>query len=140
MRITVQNTATSTFDMKIGFMNDSIPYISLIRTACAPVCHSTIEFYDTAWNAIPIRFTMPKAIEWLDIKNIKSDSIDLDWIKNSLAVSFISLSFSDEDNVIVAKNNTLDFINEEDRKVIKPFLSEKILVYSLLDKTWTRRP
>ena len=136
--ITVKNTPSSTFEMKILNQPDSTVIIGIIRTVCAPVCMSTIEFYDTAWHSIPLRFTMPTAIEWVDINKIPTEKIDLQWVKNLMGVSFVSLSFSDKDQTIQAKNNTLDFLSEVDRKVIAPYVSDKNLSFKLKDRTWQR--
>jgi hypothetical protein len=139
-QIVVKNTQSSFFEMKIIRTEDSTSVIGIIRTVCAPVCMSTIEFYDTAWNLIPVRFNMPAAIEWLDVKNIPSEKIDIEWAKNLMGISFISLSFSKKDQTIVAKNNTLDFISAEDRKVITPYVSVKPISFELKGRTWQRRP
>ena len=136
--ITVKNTPTSTFEMKILNQADSTAIIGIIRTVCAPLCMSTIEFYDTAWNLIPVQFNMPTAIEWVDINKIPTEKIDLQWVKNLMGVSFVSLSFSDKDQTIQAKNNTLDFLSEMDRKVIAPYVSDKNISFKLKDRTWQR--
>jgi hypothetical protein len=139
-QIVVKNTKSSVFEMKIIRTEDGTSVIGIIRTVCAPVCMSTVEFYDTAWNLIPVRFKMPAAIEWLDVKNIPSEKIDIEWAKNLMGISFISLSFSKKDQTIVAKNNTLDFISAADRKVIAPYVSDKPILYELKGRTWQRRP
>ena len=136
--ITVKNTPTSTFEMKILNQADSTAIIGIIRTVCAPLCMSTIEFYDTTWNLIPVQFNMPTAIEWVDINKIPTEKIDLQWVKNLMGVSFVSLSFSDKDQTIQAKNNTLDFLSEMDRKVIAPYVSDKNISFKLKDRTWQR--
>ncbi len=138
-RILVKNTRTSTFDMKLIKQADSTIVIGIIRTVCAPVCLSSIEFYDTSWNLIPVRFNMPKSIEWLDVNNIPTDKIDLQWAKNLMGVSFISLSFSEKDQTIIARNNTLDFLSNEDRKVISPYVSDKTITFELKGQQWQRK-
>lgn len=137
-RIIVKNTANSTFEMKLNLQEDSVPYIGIIRTVCAPVCLSAIEFYDTAWNIIPMQFTMPKAIEWVNLNVIPADKIDLDWLKNLLEISFISLDFSAENNRITATNNTLAFLSETDRKLIQPYVADHVISYTLKGRTWVR--
>jgi hypothetical protein len=138
--IVVKNTPTSTFEMKVGYLKDSVQYIGIIRTICAPVCHSTIEFYDTAWNVIPIQFTLPKTIDWVNENMTNKENIDLSWVKKSLEICFISLSFSSEGSMIIAKNNMLEFLSEDDRKIIKPFIGDKVFKYRLQDKQWLREP
>ena len=138
-RIVVKNTPTSTFEMKINYFKDSIPYIGIIKTICAPICQSTVEFFDTAWNVIPLQFVMPKAYEWLINKDIPTDKIDSDWVKKTLGISFVTLSFANESNVIFAKNNTLDFLSDTDRTLIKPFVTDSVFNYKLEKMKWVRR-
>ena len=138
--IVVKNTATSTFDMKLNYSADSVPYIGIIRTVCAPVCHSTVEFYDTAWNVLALQFSMPKAIEWLDGKSTNPDIIDSGWLKKTLDISFVSLSFGCDNNIITAKNNSLDFLSAENRKIIRPIISDIIFSYKLKNRMWVQEP
>ena len=137
-RIVVQNTPTSVFEMKVNNLKNGKPYIGIIRTICAPICNSVVEFYDTAWNAIPIQFTMPKAVEWVDLRKIKKDIVDINWVKKTSEISFVTLSFSDKNNEIVAKNNSFEFLSEVDRKTILPFVFNQQFKYRLVDKTWIR--
>jgi hypothetical protein len=137
-RIVVKNTLSSIFEMKIFQLEDSSTVIGVIRTVCAPVCLSNVEFYDTAWNLIPLQFTMPKAIEWVDEKNVSVDKVDGQWLKNTMEVSFVSLGFSDKDQLIVAKNNTLDFLSEADRKIVSPFVIDKPILFKIKGRVWIR--
>ena len=138
-QIVVKNTPSSAFEMKILNLEDGTAVLGIIRTVCAPVCMSSVEFYDTAWNVIPIQFNMPKAIEWVSVDSIPSEKLDIKWVKSLMEISFISLRFSDKDQSIVAKNNTMDFISEEDRKVIAPYVSDKTISFELKERTWRRK-
>lgn len=138
--ILVKNTPSTTFGMKILRLEDSTRIVGIIRSVCAPVCQSSVEFYDTAWNQIPVKFTMPKAIEWLDVKSIPTDKIDLQWAIHLMGTGFISLRFSEKGQQISAKNNTLDFLSEEDRKVIAPYVADKTIVFELKGRTWQQIP
>jgi hypothetical protein len=137
-RILVRNTPSSTFEMKAFKLGNNTTAIGIIRTICAPVCLSNIEFYDTAWNQIPLQFTVPKAIEWITKNDIPTDKVDIQWLKNSLGLSFISLSFSTEGQSIVAKNNTLEFLSDADRKIIAPYVTDKPISFKLKGRTWIR--
>ena len=138
-KIVVKNTPGSTFEMKIMKLDDNKPAIGIIRTVCAPVCLSSVEFYDTAWNSIPVRFTMPKAIEWLDVKSIPTDKIDVQWARSLMSIGFITLRFSDKNQQLIAKNNTLDFLSVEDRKVIAPYVAATEISFELKGRTWQRK-
>ncbi len=137
-RIKVKNTESSTFEMKVGFLEDSIPYVGIIRTICGPICQSTVEFYDTAWNVISLKFSIPKSIEWFDNTGIKSDELDERWVKKSVEVSFVSFCFEKGGDAIIAKNNGLEFLTELDRKLIKPFMLTKDFKYKLVGRTWVK--
>jgi hypothetical protein len=131
----VKNTAQSTFEMKL-FRVASKPVIGIIQTVCSPLCQSNIQFYDTAWAPVPLQFTIPPVSEWLDSKLIQSSDVDAQWIKNALSVNFVTLSFSRTDESILAKNNTLQFLSDADRKTIQPYCIDKILKFQLIGQKW----
>ncbi len=134
----IRNTPVSTFDMKLFRLENNKPVIGIISTVCASVCQSSVQFYDTAWNVIPLRFQMPKAIEWLKNDSLTQTNIDSKWIRNQLTTSFISLEFAIDKNAIVAKNNTLQFLSEEDKKQIEPFVSTNPFLYNLKNGVWIK--
>jgi hypothetical protein len=136
--LVVRNSPVSIFEMKLINMPDNSIVIGMINTICSPVCQSSIEFYDTAWAKIPVKFTMPKSINWLDKTKLEAADVDSVWIKNLLKTSFISLSFSKTENIIEAKNCTTDFLSDEDRKQILPLFSEKTFRYKLQGLQWIR--
>ena len=134
----VKNTQVSIFEMKLFNFKGNVPVVGVISTVCAPVCQSVIQFYDTAWNVVSLKFQMPNAIEWIKIDSLSQTAIDRKWIKNVLKTSFISLSFALDLNTIIAKNNSLEFLCEEDRKLIAPFVKTDSLIYHLKDKSWEK--
>lgn len=138
--IVVKNTSSATFEIKMFNLEDSSTVIGLISTVCAPVCQSYIQFYDTAWNSIPIRFTIPKAIEWQDKDSLENKNIDKQWVENMLENSFITLTFDAAKNSIIAQNNSMEFMSEIDRKLIQPFMNNKPFLYRLNGQTWVRQP
>ena len=135
-RIVVKNTVSSTFEMKVMNLNDTIQTIAIIRTVCSPICQSSIEFYDTAWTPVSLRFTMPKAIDWLNEKSFDGQNIDRQWVQNVLESCFISLSFDPVKPEIIAKNNSLEFVNEIDRKLIATILFDKTLKFRFEGRKW----
>ena len=134
--IVVKNTPNSTFEMKVLKLENDVPLIGIIRTVCAPVCQSKVEFYDTAWNKISLQFTMPKAIEWINESALSQETIDRKWLENLLENSFITLTFDAANQEIIAKNNSLDYVNEVDRKLVAPLLFDKKRSYKLEVRSW----
>jgi len=138
--VVVKSTASSTLEMKVLNLSDNTPSIGIIRTVCGPICQSMVEFYDTAWLAIPIQFNMPKATDWLDDTNSIPENVDRQWVLNILENSFISLSFQPASGMIIAKNNSLEFIGEVDRKLIEPLMKDKPLLFLLEGRKWVQLP
>lgn len=136
--LVVKNTPNSIFEMKMFNLVDSTKVIGIISTVCAPICQSSIQFYDTAWNSIPIQLTMPKAIEWLNMDSLENKNVDKKWVGNLLENSFITLTFDAVNNTLVAKNNSMEFMSEIDRKLILPFMNDKPFVYQLKGRIWVR--
>lgn len=137
-RLLIKNTANSKFDMKVNVLKDTTGYIGVIKTISAPVSNSYIEFYDFKWNKLAMKFFLPKSTDWLDMQKVKSENIDTAWVRKNLELSFIELSFTNEPNTITASIQTLNFISEADRNVIKPFLSDKPIRYRLKGQSWLR--
>jgi hypothetical protein len=135
LRIVVRNTVSSTFEMKV-MMVDSTLTIGIIRTVCAPICQSSVEFYDTAWAPLSLQFTMPKAIDWMNEKGFDGQNMDRKWVKSVLESSFISLSFDPIKPEIIAKNNSLEFVTEVDRKLIATILFTKEQRFKLEGRKW----
>jgi hypothetical protein len=138
--VQVKNTSSSSFAMKVLRLDDNKPVLGVIRTVCAPVCQSVIEFYDTAWKPIPLQFTMPGAIEWVNKTKVDSADLDMRWVESVLQNSFVSLSFDSVTGAIIAKNNSVDFMSDEDRKLIAPLLEDKPIRFEFRNNTWQRKP
>lgn len=137
--LVVRNTPISTFEMKVFNLNNNSPMIGIIRTACGTICQSSIEFYDTAWNQVPLKFTMPKAIDWVNKDSLAAKNVDRQWVENLMENSFISLSFVADRKQIIASNNSLKFLSEADRKIISPILENETHFYELEGGTWVRK-
>ena len=138
--VQVRNTPSSSFAMKMLRLDDNKSVLAVIRTVCAPVCQSAIVFYDTTWKPIPLQFTLPKAIEWINKTKVNSANLDLYLVERVLQDSFVSLSFDPKKGIIIAKNNSVDFMSDEDRKLIAPLLDDKPIRFELHNNIWQRIP
>jgi hypothetical protein len=136
--IVVKNTPESIFEMKMLTLSDSCIVVGIIHTVCAPVCQSSIDFYDTAWHKVSLTFTLPKATEWIDTGNRTIDNDTSQWLRNMLQTGFISLTFSTHGQELIAKNNTSGFLTEEDRKSIAPYIKNKTITFQLQDRKWVK--
>jgi hypothetical protein len=140
-RIVVKNTKNATFEMKLLKVENGMPVIGVIRSVCAPVCQSAVEFYDTAWNKMPFQFNMPKAIQWVNKDKLAaSPNLDEVWMDNVLENSFVSLHFDAPGLRLVATNNRVEFLSDDDRKLISPLLNSQPIIYDLKGRAWIQKP
>ena len=139
-QIKIKNTSSSTFEMKLLHFANGQPFVGIIRTVCAPVCHSMIQFCDTTWNKIPLQFNYPKAIDWLNVKNIQDSTIEVAHLQKILENTFITLTFEQGSNRLIATNNSLDFLSKADKKMVLPYVITQPILFQLQEKTWVKEP
>lgn len=135
--ILVQNTDVSTFEMKLlESNNDTI--IGIIKTICAPICRSTVDFYNLNWQKRPdIAFKYPKTTDWIAADKI--DESEYENIRNILNADFISLSFDSISNNIIAKNNTLEFLDAKDKEQLTPIIKNIDFIYQYESNKWIKK-
>ena len=139
-RLVVKNAENSTMEIKVFRHANKPAFIGLINTVCGSICQSSIQFYDTLWNKIPMGFEIPKAIDWLDKDKLdKAPDIDKAWAVNVLANNFVSLQFDSVNQWIIATNNSAEFLSESDREVILPMLNVRPLIYQLVGLKWVQQ-
>ena len=124
----LQTTPSTTFELFIFQLDTTkLSVIGVIRTVCAPVCHSSVVFYDSEWRIVPTPFVIPKTTEWVDTDNLAKDENASVFVQPFLAVSFISLQFDAETATLAASNNNLDFLNKEEREKALPFVKQEAI-------------
>lgn len=138
-RIVVKNTANSKFEMKVLKFENMLPVIGCINTVSGPISQSSIAFYDTAWNRIPLQFIMPKAYDWVNEAKLEKTELDRVWVRSVLENSFVGLTFESSDSSrILAQNHSVEFLSESDKKLLMPVLNDSSLVYYLSGRTWIK--
>ena len=124
----MQMTASSTMEMKLLPMNDSVKVICVVRTVQTDVPDSDVRFYDTTWKELPMDdyFSLPPE----DAFYLPTDSIDEELVKvrKKADMYLVKYSLSVERPVLEAEYTTPDYLNEEDRKELQKYLRKEPLV------------
>lgn len=134
--ISVKNSRTSLFELKVFRAGSKQAVVAVINTVGGSVSASRIAFYDTTWHALPIQFEMPKSILWLNPTALSASETDADFVKTWLEHSFVSLSFDLKNELLVAKDNSLNFVGDEDGKLLGRYISDHPLYYHLVGDRW----
>jgi len=108
----------------LTLINDS-KIIGMIKTVCAPVCDSYIEFYTTSWRQLPASFFI-KFADKLDF--VKKDiNRDDEKVKNSLIpldIFFMQLNYDPEKQELQQVYTTPSYLSRTERESVKPYLIE----------------
>ncbi|MDR3705013.1 MAG: DUF3256 family protein [Paludibacteraceae bacterium] len=137
--ISIQNSKNGKVDMKLLRKNDSIIYIAVVFTACAPVCDSHVGFFAANWQLLNFPLMPSVSIkDFLDMDKIKSEGKDPDAIAQRFDVTFMQSAFvKNEDNIEVSLNSE-KFADKDNFEKIKPYLKGNKLLYTWKNGTFEK--
>lgn len=122
--IRLQTTSNTRFEMQLfKLKNDTV--IGIINTVCGPICSSYIRFYDREWKSQPITLPAMTANDWL-----KSGDEIVDGVKitDMVQTSFIEYTFNPKNESIEVKNNSLDFLDLNDKALLESYFVDGLIV------------
>ncbi len=123
-RLVVRNTDISSLELKLLMLGGDTAVV-MIRTVCAPVCHSVLQTYDTNWRErTDITFALPEPADWLDPEKVTRAEANADNLRHLLVPRFVSLTFEGDDDTLHARNHTTDYLSNDEREQVLPYLKE----------------
>ena len=133
--ISLQTASNARFEMKTLLRNDTSVVLVVIRTVCGPVCSSYIHFYDKGWNKVQLDFPKLSNLDWL--KN-PEEMVNGEKVENILRTSFIELTINPLDNTVEARNNSVEYLSLEDKKLIEQFMKNNIVRLKWENGKWEK--
>ena len=132
--VLVQSTGSSTLEMKLLPLNDSIKVVCMVKTVCASACDSEIHFYTSDWNkelAVTDFLVMPD----INMFFLSSDSAfdDYDLIRKKVDMHLVKVSLSKDDASLTFIYTTPDYLNKDDREKLLPYLRKEPIVLKWQD-------
>lgn len=135
----LQTTASSSMEMKLLPVNDSVKVICVVRTVCAPACDSDVRFYDTRWNRLAreefLRLPAADAF-YLPADTLADEAYaaargkaDMDLMKAVLSEDNTTLSFF---------YTTPDYLSKEDREKLAAYIRKEPVVYEWKEGKFSR--
>lgn len=132
--ISVRDTRQSQLDFKVVQKNDSTFYMVLVFTACAPVCDSYMNFFDSKWNLLRKSLLEPITISnFLDIEKIKADGLTEAIVTERFGAAFIKMEFEKGTDTLLVSLQSEKFMDKENYLRLKKYLIKDTLVY-----TWNK--
>lgn len=131
--VALQLTATSTWQMKLLPLNDSIQVICTVSTACAPACDSHLRFYTTQWEELPLHRFLPSLPEKEDFLLPAAESDDVyayrDLVRQ-LDITLLKAVLSADSSELTFILDTPTYMEAEAGEKVKKYLR------STLDYHW----
>lgn len=127
----LQISEESRLEMKLVSLPDQSQAIAVIRTVCAPICHSYIQFYTNYWKTInPVVLPKICASNWITDNTVQFDGRS---INDFIVASFIEMTFQSDSDSIIFRNNSLKYLSEADKMFIDDYFSKEDIVVKLTD-------
>lgn len=130
----MQMTENSTLEMKLLPINDSIKIVCIVKTVCSSACDSEIRFYDTSWKK-----EFPKS-DYLQLPApqtffLPTDTVssEVELIKKKADMHVMKAVLSKDDSSLSFIYTTPDYLNQEDREKLLPYLRKEAVVYRWKD-------
>lgn len=121
--ISLQTSEAGTIQIKLlPLINDS-KIICVVKTVCAKVCDSQIQFYTTKWMPIPQGDLFPKKDkDWFIKSDIDRNNQDFQNAYAALDMNPIVITLSAEDTSLEASYDIENYLTADDYKKIEPYL------------------
>lgn len=126
----MQMTENSTLEMKLFPVNDSVKIVCMVKTVCSSACDSEIRFYDTSWKK-----EFPKS-DYLQLPApqtfyLPTDTVssEVELIKRKADMHVMKAVLSKDDSSLSFIYTTPEYLNQEDREKLSPYLRKEAVVY-----------
>ena len=124
----MQVTDVSTWEMKLLPINDSIKVICVIKTLCASVCDSEINFYTTGWQELEASCYVQLPAADAFYLPIETGNENYLLYRKKADVYLLKLSLEPEGMTLSCEYTTPLGLNEENRKKLEPHLRKEPIV------------
>ena len=130
----MQMTENSTLEMKLLPVNDSVKVVCMVKTVCSSACDSEIRFYDISWKK-----EFPKS-DYLQLPApqtfyLPTDTVssEVELIKRKADMHVMKAILSKDDSSLSFIYTTPEYLNQEDREKLSPYLRKEAVVYRWKD-------
>ncbi|MFV0537533.1 MAG: DUF3256 family protein [Dysgonomonas sp.] len=128
--VSFKTSDAGTIEIKLlPLINDS-QIICVIRTVCADVCDSQLQFYTTKWIPISQGDLFPKKDkDWFIKSDVDRNSEEFKNAYAALDMNPIKMELSPKDTSLSVYYDIKKYLSEEDYKKIEPFLLENPKIF-----------
>ncbi len=130
----LQATPQSSWEMKLLPVNDSTKIVCFIRSVCAPVCDSKVEFYTTDWQPLEKSNYLQQPVAdsfFLPADSIHADSLAT--LRKEADLTFLKASLSPDNTSLSYVYTTLDFVRKETSDKLRAYIRKSPIRYEWVE-------
>lgn len=126
----LQTTGSSSMEMKLLPLNDSVKVICVVNTVCGPVCDSEVRFYNTNWQQLAkedfIQLPFTEAF-YLSVDTLADEAYAT--VRGKADMELVKAVLSEEKPAISFFYTTPDYLSKEDREKLAAYIRKEPVVY-----------
>lgn len=127
----IKMSSASETEMKLLPLNDSVQVICVVHTYMAPIADSQLSFYNTKWEKLPNDQFLILPDEDMfykhDLSEIQADSLKNLCMRTDMYM--LKAELSKDSDMLRFVYTTPDYLDQETKKELLPYLSETPLCY-----------
>ena len=127
--VLMQTTPTSSLEMKLFPVNDSVKVVCMVKTVCASACDSHIRFYTSDWSK---QFRTEDFLQaptgesfFLPNDSLTDEALV---VRKKADMHLLKASLSKDDASLTFIYTTPEYLNKEDREKLLPHLRQEPIV------------
>lgn len=122
--ICVAHTEASLFEMRLYFdleRADSLRFLTIVETVCAPICASTITRYSANWEKMETVRSSFATTDFLDVSALQDANL-LEEAVAKLPAIFVQATIDRESGDLLYSNNTILQLSPEEQERFTPYM------------------
>lgn len=122
---------SSEVQMKLLPVNDSVKVVCVVHTYKGPATDSSIRFYNTQWEELPLSsyLTLPKEDAFYKAPVAEADQETYHNLRKQADMYLFVAKLSEKDNTLLYSYTTPDYLDKDTAEKLKPFLNAEPLKY-----------
>lgn len=129
-------TNVSDIAMKLLPINDSTDVLCMVTTVKAAVNDSRIAFFDAQWKPLDVKPYI--AVPVMEDFRMIAQGDSAVWAWSKLDVLFRSYQLCADATELKCTLTTLDYLSEEDRREVAPYVRQEPIIYRWTDGKFVR--
>lgn len=126
----LQTTGSSSMEMKLLPLNDSVKVICVVNTVCGPACDSEVHFYNTQWQQLAKSdFIQLPSVDafYLPVDTLTDEGYAV--IREKADMELVKATLSEDQPIISFTYTTPDYLAKSEREKLVAYIKKEPIIY-----------